>query len=560
VPGLTFLQERGFSADPFESTNAENEEWLAAYFIPPPYFETVLGDPTNPKSQTVFAPRGSGKTAQRRIIETASPDLNFLCVTYDTFDQPSGFRVEDSTLAYHLNQLCRLILVGLLMALDRNPDELALRLTIQQKTVLKAGVARFLGSLSAQDFHEAVQAVKSFGDKAGDFWHKYGGPIAAAIQILLKKAGLDGVEVPKELAEAKLDDTLNFYFSQLLTIAKAIGFRSTYVLVDRVDEAAIVRSDPGKAFSLIQPLVVDLPTLETDGVGFKFFLWDRLKNLYLDGGGRPDRVQLLTLNWSVHELRMMLQRRIRAYSRNAVSSLNALTCSQDLDLDRLVAYLAAGSPRDVIRASKSIVDEHSRMRASFGTEDTDAHIGEPDCIDEQSLWLGIERFVQQRAEEVVGQYLPDLRRIGQPTFVITELASRIFHISQQAARSKVQNWMATGVVSQIGERPNPPNKPSHLYGMVDMRVAAVVLAGVTGVSNIRRHARPQAIGGDSGWGAEALGLRAYSDVPRVLARYMIECPTCRTINITEDHEITCANCSHKFLIGDARSLLDICAL
>lgn len=65
VRGVNELLERlGFAEDPFASTNAADEPRLASYFVPPPYFHTVQGDPRNPKSHVVLAPRGGGKTAQ----------------------------------------------------------------------------------------------------------------------------------------------------------------------------------------------------------------------------------------------------------------------------------------------------------------------------------------------------------------------------------------------------------------------------------------------------------------------------------------------------------------
>src|SRR4051794_28121445 len=111
-----FLAQFGFSSDPFESTDAENEPHLDNYFVPPPYFTNVMGDPRNPASHVVLAPRGGGKTAQRRMIEDqSSASGDFLCVTYDEFDQPSGFTSADASLAYHLNQICRRILLGILV-------------------------------------------------------------------------------------------------------------------------------------------------------------------------------------------------------------------------------------------------------------------------------------------------------------------------------------------------------------------------------------------------------------------------------------------------------------
>lgn len=64
-----FLAKLGFIENPFQSTNADEEEHLQTYFVPPPYFHSVWGDPDIPSSQVIFAPRGGGKSAQRRMIE-----------------------------------------------------------------------------------------------------------------------------------------------------------------------------------------------------------------------------------------------------------------------------------------------------------------------------------------------------------------------------------------------------------------------------------------------------------------------------------------------------------
>lgn len=93
-----FLDAFGFISDPFEFTNAEQERLLSGYFVPPPYFPSVLGEPKAPRSQIVFAPRGGGKTAQRLMIEKRSREGGgFLCVKYDTFEMPAHFRPQDAT-------------------------------------------------------------------------------------------------------------------------------------------------------------------------------------------------------------------------------------------------------------------------------------------------------------------------------------------------------------------------------------------------------------------------------------------------------------------------------
>ena len=117
--------------------------------------------------------------------------------------------------------------------------------------------------------------------------------------------------------------------------------------------------DDVSAYSFVRELLLDLPTLETPGIAFKFFLWDKIQPLYLAGGGRPDRIKIYTLEWKVEELRTMLEERMRAYSLNHTPSFNLLLCEDEeaFDVHRLIAYLAAGSPRDMIRLCKRIVSE-----------------------------------------------------------------------------------------------------------------------------------------------------------------------------------------------------------
>ena len=213
-----------------------------------------------------------------------------------------------------MNQICRLNSLGLLVRVDDNPT-LSDQLSKNQKEILKTQIGRFLGSLSSEQFKTAVDSIKSLGDKAKDFWNRYGGPVAAALAILMKKAGLDNVEVPTQLLEeAKRDESLRFHFEQLSGIVRSLGFVSTYVLIDRVDETPLTTGDASSSLQFIKPLTYDLPTLETPGIAFKFFLWDRVESDLRAGGARPDRVPLYTLRWTIEELQTMLSKRLIAYS------------------------------------------------------------------------------------------------------------------------------------------------------------------------------------------------------------------------------------------------------
>ena len=150
-------------------------------------------------------------------------------------------------------------------------------------------IPRFLGSLSAAEFASAHQSLKNFGDKSRDFFNKYGGPLRLVVNAIMSKLGLDKIDVaPEFVEETKRDDTLQYHFSELLVVARRVGFNSTYILVDKVDELGIT-GEASSTFSFIHSLITDLPTLETNGVAFKFFMWDQIGPAYASGGSRPDR-------------------------------------------------------------------------------------------------------------------------------------------------------------------------------------------------------------------------------------------------------------------------------
>jgi hypothetical protein len=513
------LERLGFQGDPFASTNADDEPLLAAYFVPPPYFATVRGDPANPKSHVVLAPRGGGKSAQRRMIEAVSGDENFNCVTYDRFEIPAGFTLGDASWDYHIEHLCRLITVSLLVALDAEPGRVE-GLTKDEKQLIRVCSERFLGDLNARELAAAIESVKTFGDKAKEFWQKFGGPVAGVIDVILERLKLHAVDVdPKFRDSMAKPDSLRYLLGRLTAVSQSVGFASTYVLIDRVDETELTMMDAASTLAFIRPLLVDLATLEHDGLGFKFFLWDAIGDEYKARGARPDRIPIYELHWSVTDLITMISERLKAFSQGSVRSLNQLFCEGiGIDVDSLAAHLASGSPRDLIRLMDRVVAEETRT----STEST--------CIGPAALWTGVRAFSEIRATELFPAQLVELRRVGATgsvTFTVNILANDIYRVTAQAARARVQGWQNTGMVGKIDEQLNPPNRPMYVYGPIDLRLAIAMLPNFT----------PQ----------------------EVLANYALVCPACQLVAISDRQEVLCLGCSHRFKLTDAESLVEFCS-
>ena len=516
MPAGPFLSRLGFTDDPFEFTNADDEPQLTDYFVPPPYFLTIFGDPEHPRSHVVLAPRGGGKSAQRRMIEArADAHGKILCVTYERFDQPSGLNLGSVTHAYHMNQLSRLVLVGILVAINAN-TQLVNRLTSQQKRILKASIARFLGQLSTQQFNDAVSALKSFGDKASAFWRKYGGPVAVGINVILKRFGIDKIELPPQmLEEARRDDSLSYYFGELVQIVRTIGFDSTYILVDKVDELQLT-ADATSAYQFIRPLLLDLPTLETSGVAFKLFLWEEIEKKFTKEG-RTDRVPVEHLSWTVRDLEKMLSRRLEVYSAGQVRSFNRLLCDDStVDVHRLVAHIANGSPRDMIRLAQRIVAEETRT------------VRNPKCLSETSIWAGVQKFSVLRSTELFQDAVAEVARIDAPTFTLNHLANDLLHVSHEAARQRVRNWERTGIIRQVGTIPNKGQRPLKLFALADVRVMIAIA--------------PEA------------------DVSDLLRTNALVCPDCGGLCVTDRDPAHCPGCGHQVDRRRGKSLREECTL
>lgn len=430
------LRNLGFNRDPFATTNADEEELFEDYFIEPPFFKAVYGEIKNPKSVIVYAPRGGGKTALKRRIELSARTDAFLCVTYNSFPL-SGIKLSDVDQDYHLRNITRNLLVGVLSAATSSGIEV---LSVTEKHFLYLLTKEHLSKLSTAELKDAIASVKNLSDKAKDVWNKLTGPVSAGLLALSIKFGFKAPEVAKFESEQGQAGSYHEQILFLNKIAPKFGFLSVYVLVDKIDETPLT----GKAttsLAFVTPLLTDLSILETKGLAIKFFFWDRIE----DGArevSRPDRIKSHTLQWSSQQLRSMLSRRLEAHSDKKVTSLASMMHSErQAAVDELVVNLSGGSPRNIIRICKAIFDQQSEIdaRCKF--------------ISELALLRGVEAISQELAEESTPEnVLRDLKKLKHSDFTVRNVYADVFRITQQAGLQKVQSWQDSGAVTMIGNR------------------------------------------------------------------------------------------------------------
>jgi hypothetical protein len=234
---MEFYKQIGFRDHPFAHTNADEEPWLEDYFVPPPFFSGVIGDSAHPTPVVVLAPRGAGKSAQRRQLEIWCSQNQVLPVTYDRFEFGAGQSLKDVGLPYHCRNILTRVLICYLSYLSEYPDLLR-NLSKEEKRVLAIFAHTYLGDLTGLELQEILSELKSLPEKFRKFWSDHVGILESVVNVLLKNYGLESVDLPDlKQEEKRLSETYKHQLEVLASLVQRIGFRSIYILLDKADES-----------------------------------------------------------------------------------------------------------------------------------------------------------------------------------------------------------------------------------------------------------------------------------------------------------------------------------
>ena len=420
-------------------TDADKEPRLTEYFVKPPFFDGVAGDPAHPSAAIVFAPRGGGKSAQRRELERWCTSGAVLAVTYDRFEFAAGQRLEDISLAYHIRNIIIRVLISYLSYLSEYPNVLR-NLSTAQKKLLSTFAHSYLGDLTGLKLQELLRELKSLPEKMRKFWSDHVGILDSVVNVLLKKYGLENIDLSDQRQEQKkLSETYKHQLEVLLELVRQIGFRSIYILVDKIDESEKTGNNPDTSYTLLHPLLTDLELLGLDGYGFKFFAWDQIQPRF-SSAARPDRVPQYSLSWSREALENVLAKRISALSNEKISCFADMLSEQPgYNVDRVICLIANRSPRNVTRICEKILTVQAELdrEAAF--------------ISPQAVERGIDQYCIQVAQELYGEEVSrDLQRTGRELFTINYLASEVFkQTHENTSRNRVTKWGQLGLVRHV---------------------------------------------------------------------------------------------------------------
>jgi hypothetical protein len=347
-----WLDHWKFERDPFESRNADNEDFLPQTFVVLPHVDHIFG----PRNHVLMAERGAGKSATCKYVESVCrPDRRrnrALPVRYTDFsellDQVNGDPVRISR-----HQFVEAILrAGIRVLADK--DKIA---------------PRFFDSLSHTDRGTLLSMARAFADSVD---------LERLGQVLLVPE--PKIQWDRAPHTRSLDEFVRLV--RLLGPSDQQHFESVYVLVDPVIDA-----DETGVLSLLKQLANDGSLLRRPNLAFKFFLpKDVGAPLLVAVDPDRDRFDHEEITWSEGYLRVLMERRLSHFSqyfREFFSDKNdnadegegkfglALLCAPDaIPLLPDLWGACRNSPRELLRLCEEILWVHvDRKGASQFSKD-----------------------------------------------------------------------------------------------------------------------------------------------------------------------------------------------
>lgn len=460
-----YFKSKNFIEDPFASTNALQEKYLEKCFVVPPYYYSLVGSVRNPKSSLVTAPRGTGKTAQRVMLEKlAEKQDGMLAVVYDDFPIESCSNTCNIRLEDHLERIMKALLISFLTEVSRRG--LVGMLDGYEKKQLRFLIELYLTGINSAEIDNTIRKIKGVGGKLEEIWCKTGKSITSIINAILSKADIGQIDLEMQKSKKKVNVAdIKSHYDFMEKLFNSVGISAVYILVDSIDETVLTGNNAEKSYYLIRPFILDLRFLERETIVFKFFIWDKIKEFWGEDY-RGDRIEHFEIKWTQDQIEKLICERIKVYSNYRYSEPNQiLNCSRKVI--EYIYYFANNFPRDAINIMKSIFDEHLRNMKNISS-----------WPDEQTVIQGIEQFCKNKFDELVPSEKQKnaLRRIKLATFTIPYLYNDIFKCESSTARNMLMPWTQSGIVLSSNNKIKVKRSKNaiNVYTFSDIRVARLV--------------------------------------------------------------------------------------
>ena len=369
-----WLTAVGFTrGNPFSVKEADTDPLLGRCFREKSYFYDLRGDVRIPRTAFLVADRGSGKSANRRILEQQCREGILgelvLAVPYLQFGFLGEKAVQGTnqvTARMHVEEILKQAIPALLELLKEQPTLVQRLYPSGYRMLLKWFLIRYTDILSLDGIDNWLQHIgllskdinaQRLFDAADNKTQRESfegaGPSQPVIELLVDMI----YQAPASLNPADISHV--DMFKRFTRMVNWLGVKAIYVFVDRIDESFETATDPIKGADLIEPLIADLHLMEMSNVAFKFFVPSRIADeLRRRQSIRLDRLLFREISWTTEDLMDILERRVQVYSDNLLPNLEQLCVPQLSGINRFLADHASGSPRNLLRLGEWLLHHH----------------------------------------------------------------------------------------------------------------------------------------------------------------------------------------------------------
>lgn len=493
-----FFSFFGFTSNPFENNTAEREPEIEHYAVRPPYLDRVLKTSKVKGIFVLSGTRGSGKSATRitvsKILWGAEntppvvPILPPLVVPLINFNVFRQYTKNSIPLDLYANQVCFLVIeqiFGWLSTLDDAESTRLLNgLSSSEKSFVDKLVVNFYLNRSdtarKSSGQECFAALDLSISRKGKIWlDKRWDQVAAVVATLAAKFGKQYADFdigdPKNYAallqrqrQEGFDDP-QYIFAKTVELARIFGFQGIVLHIDKVDETDWTSNNVSAAADLIYPLLSNIQLHEIEGLTWTFFLWDKVRDFLKPENNRQirwDKIPNGVISWNEKYLSELIDKRIYHFSKQKLNHL-ADICDPNMDVKKVVSELielSENSPRNLVTLMDNVISHHIQVNErNFIKLDLDSFSSGMDTYAINSLGnLGVNTAVEQ------------IVRLGKDSFVTKDVAGRS-RISNPAARSKIEQWVSSGLVEYAGSQVGPSGgRPVDQFVVSDPRLKRMI--------------------------------------------------------------------------------------
>lgn len=475
----------GFTENPFTKFSAEEEaEYLSKIYHNPKYFSGLLDEVKNNNTRVIFGERGSGKSALMIAIRDAlqldeeARKLNLIVNIDDySFLVSKGNHINKKWIIFLIQNLLKTT-IPTLLAQNKSLNELD---KIDQEK-LSFCVLNFYQTISKTEFENFQITHNLYNEAINPALNSLlSTGVALTSDFVSKSLGLPNVDketfyrnylpkidVTKPINSNDLEESQCLQiFGELVNICHKLGFKTLTLFMDKIDEDSQIGGKIKEEADLLLPILLNTKILLDNNFGLIFFLWSKVKDELNKKHVRFDKIKSIDVTWTQTDLREIMEKRAKYFSKGIISFERLFQKSEHLDA---VIYLSNGSPRDLLRLMSNIYDEEDSLPSSIG------------LFSDSSVSQGILKFLSnydfrslypsQREgsrHQDITSIIAKLKKIGKTTFRSKDLIST-FKISQPSAANYTKIMKNFGVIKEDKETVGQEKQ----YSITDPKIEYIV--------------------------------------------------------------------------------------